>query len=460
MLAHKHICALLLTAIVVGATFGAAAAQRPAQQPERLFIPANQPALADEQLEMAVTRSRSVTIDWSTLQAVRPGDNLQLNLFDDVIIDASIISVSSENNVTTWIGQIGDDPLAQLIMVSSEGVVSGSVSTPDGLYEVRAAGGQVHKIQQIDQSAFPEEMPPVVIGGEQLEAAADQASDAPLDFNDDAGTIDVLVLYTPRARSAAGSEAAIRNLINLAVAETNTSYSNSGITQRLRLVNAQEIAYTEASSMDLDLSYLQGSYDSYMNQAHTLRDTYGADLVSLIVEASQYCGIAYMMDGVSTGFAAYGFSVVARSCATGYYSFGHELGHNMGAGHDWYVDTSVNPYTHSHGYVNVSERWRTVMAYNDECTAGGVSCTRLPFWSNPAVIRYGEPMGVASGTDTSCTYRDRDHPPCDADDHRTLNDTAFTVANFRRSVGGVEPTPTPQPLSSYPVKRYIPFVTH
>jgi hypothetical protein len=277
-------------------------------------------------------------------------------------------------------------------------------------------------------------------------------------MNDDGSIIDVLVLYTPRARSASGSTTAIRNLINLAVAETNTSYLNSGITQRIRLVNAQEIAYTESSSMGSDLSYLQDSTDAYMNQVHSLRNTYGADLVSLIVESSQYCGIAYMMDDVSSYFASYGFSVVARSCATGYYSFAHELGHNMGAGHDWYVNPSASPYTHSHGYVNVAGRWRTIMAYNDECSANGVSCTRLQYWANPGVSRNGQSMGVASGTNASCESGDPDHPPCDADDHRTLNSTANTVANFRQTVGNPAPTPTPRPLSNYPYKRYLPFL--
>ena len=35
------------------------------------------------------------------------------------------------------------------------------------------------------------------------------------------------------------------------------------------------------------------------------------------------------MSSLSAGFASSAFSVVEHSCATGYYSFAHELGHNL-----------------------------------------------------------------------------------------------------------------------------------
>ena len=39
------------------------------------------------------------------------------------------------------------------------------------------------------------------------------------------------------------------------------------------------------------------------------------------------------MQGNNPGFAPNAFAVVDRTCATGYYSFGHEMGHNMGLNH-------------------------------------------------------------------------------------------------------------------------------
>ena len=107
---------------------------------------------------------------------------------------------------------------------------------------------------------------------------------------------------------------------------------------------------------------------------------------------------------VGNAFESCAFSVVRRSCATGNYSFGHELGHNMGATHDWYP-MDVGAYPYSHGFVKVTPTapampWRTVMAYRDECLAAGLpDCTRVQYFSNPNV-NYpvgGDAMGVANG---------------------------------------------------------------
>jgi len=125
-----------------------------------------------------------------------------------------------------------------------------------------------------------------------------------------------------------------------------------------------------------------------------------------------------LMSTVSSSFSRSGFSAVSRRCAIGNYSFGHELGHNMGARHDVYVDSATTPYAYAHGYTYpaAASPWRTVMAYDDACKAVGTSCTRIPYWSNPSLSRGGAAMGDST-----------------ADNHQTLNNTAYTVANFRAS---------------------------
>ena len=79
------------------------------------------------------------------------------------------------------------------------------------------------------------------------------------------------------------------------------------------------------------------------------------------------------------------------------------------------------------------------MAYGDQCGALGFNCARLLYWANPTRIAPAPypamPMGVPAGTSTACTAGNRFNPPCDADDARTLDNTAFTVANFRQTVG-------------------------
>jgi hypothetical protein len=378
----------------------------------------------DRSSEPAIVRSRYVSLNLGWLagpdgSAPNPkaGATLPLNLFQDLSLTAVLDSVEVNPGAGfTWLGHVQGVPLSQVTLVVSGEIVVGNIALPQGFYQVRYAGDGVHAVYEIDQSAFPDEMKPIPV---ELPGGATAEPDAGIQA-DDGSVIDVLVVYTGAARAAAGGTTAIRSLINLAMAETNTSYANSLVNQRLNLAHAAEVAYGETGDVFADLQALQGTSDPYMGNVHSLRDTHAADEVVLIVEnGGPYCGVAYLMTSVSTSFASHAFAVVARDCATGYYSFGHELGHNMGALHDWYVDSGTSPYAHAHGYVKKTSGWRTIMAYNSECSDSGFYCSRLQYWSNPDVTYGGLPMGVPEGVARA------------ADNRKTLNKTAFTVANFR-----------------------------
>lgn len=71
----------------------------------------------------------------------------------------------------------------------------------------------------------------------------------------------------------------------------------------------------------------------------------------------------------------------------------------------------------SHGYVDVAARFRTIMAYNDQC-GSLVFCTRIPFFSTPSQTHNGSVMGTASASDNA----------------RTLVQTGNTVASFRAAL--------------------------
>jgi peptidyl-Asp metalloendopeptidase len=90
------------------------------------------------------------------------------------------------------------------------------------------------------------------------------------------------VVYTPVARATAGGTTAMSALINLAVLETNTAYLRSGVIPRLGLVHQQEVNYTESTSFSEDLDRLTNPSDGFIDTVHALRNTYGADMVSLL----------------------------------------------------------------------------------------------------------------------------------------------------------------------------------
>lgn len=57
----------------------------------------------------------------------------------------------------------------------------------------------------------------------------------------------------------------------------------------------------------------------------------GADMTTMIVENTAYCGMAWVItDPTSTSQASSAFSIVSYTCWNGYHSMAHELGHNMG----------------------------------------------------------------------------------------------------------------------------------
>jgi hypothetical protein len=98
------------------------------------------------------------------------------------------------------------------------------------------------------------------------------------------------------------------------------------------------VIYTETGDMHADLNCITSKTGGCLDNVHSLRDTHNADAVSFWVEdGGSFCGLAWGMPIVSPLFESFAFSVVDRECATGNYTFGHELGHNMGANHDRYV---------------------------------------------------------------------------------------------------------------------------
>jgi len=211
----------------------------------------------------------------------------------------------------------------------------------------------------------------------------------------------------------------------------NQTFANSGIVQRIRLVHSAEVNYNETGSFETELDRLQEPADGFIDNVHALRNTYGADTVSLWVETGNYCGIAYVMTTTASSFADNAFSVVRRDCATSSHAFAHELGHNFGALHnheDNDITAPLYPYAFGYQQRYTPPYFRTVMAYS---CAPPIDCLRTPYWSSPIAFYNGQPTGIADPAANS------------ADNARTLNNTRTIAANWRQAIGsiqGISPT--------------------
>lgn len=111
-----------------------------------------------------------------------------------------------------------------------------------------------------------------------------------------------------------------------------------------------------------------------MDDVHAARDASKADVAVLIVADRANCGYASVYAS-----AARAFSVVSENCATGYFSFVHEIGHNAGNLHNPEATSNMRPYRFGHGSLFPGRRERTVMSYDsdDDC------CVRRPQFSRP-----------------------------------------------------------------------------
>jgi hypothetical protein len=362
---------------------------------------------------------------------------ITLNLFEDEIaLGIHDRTVHTGAHGFVWLGHVDGEPLSSVsLSVVNDAVVGDITIAPGRQYLIRplAGGGQV--VIAVDPTSYPSERDPSepVLSPESVRKAALSSVNT-----DDCGRIDMMVVYTAAARVGAGSADAMLAQIYLAIEETNQSFINSSINTRVRLVHTEEVSYTESGNILTDRNRLQTAADGFLDNVLTLRNTYGADVVTMLVEnGGGYCGISNIMTTVSTAFAPFAFDVVARNCATGYFSFGHELGHIAGFRHDWYVDdTNNSPYTYNHGLCNPAGSWRTIMAYNNGCVANSANCTRIQFWSNPAVNYSGSATGVAAGTSTACTAGNASNPACDANNALAFNNDACAVANFRATSPG------------------------
>src|SRR5262249_35082290 len=148
-----------------------------------------------------------------------------------------------------------------------------------------------------------------------------------------------------------GGTAAIQAQAQLATDQGNTSYANSNMYMSLRLLHTQEVSYDETNDdFDVHRDRERDPSDGYMDNVPTLRDTYGADMVSLFVnddDGGTTCGIAYCTPDDSS----YAYQVCNWDCAVSNFSFQHEFGHLQGSAHNREdAGSGCNEYSYSYGW--------------------------------------------------------------------------------------------------------------
>jgi len=378
---------------------------------------------------MRTHRSRFVEIDQSVLFApVNGARRLALDLFADAQFEVQEQrSYWSEDGTTfSWIGKIAGMERGHVVLAVTGDIVSANINTDNNaFYWIRRASGKVHSVQQVevDRKFFRNDtrVPDGVVPVGQPDDEKDHARAAnPERAAGETAFVDVLICYTPKAKNAAGGEQGILNRIQLSVTETNLAYANSNVKVHIHPVKIIEVNYNESAGIDQALDDIRDNGDGKMDEVHSIRNQYGADLVALFIEDrvsnSGIAGLAFIMQTVNTSFASHAFSVTEQYWAPGpLYAFPHELGHNMGSAHDRANASNPGAYPYSYGYQNrVGTPFATIMAY--DCT--DIDCPPIPYFSSPLISYAGRPTGLTTD-----------------DNARSLTNTGPTVANFRSSAG-------------------------
>ncbi|KAI2505404.1 Metallo-peptidase family M12B Reprolysin-like [Fragilaria crotonensis] len=415
-----------------------------------------------------IKRRRSI-VDLSGLQLGDSAQDVDVQLMSDEQLQTlRMRRANTENDpFESWYGRDTKTGNHLTIVKSTtnwgETVTTGSMHGQNGtVYQIRTLANGAVVAEEIKQEMFNKELDGVRThvkgGGGDIDPETIDAIDGLPGGGrrglrnerrlDSSSQLDVMVLYTKGAMcSAAGfstggtctatpqNVATIEGIIALAVAETNKAFELSGIPTEFRLVKAHyDASYNDyATSWESTLGYLRNNGDGRLDYVHAMRDQYGADFVTMLVDTDGYCGIGYLP---SSPRAADAFTLVHWDCATGYYSFGHEIGHNMGCNHD--IKNAGSRSGYNYGYQDPSARFRSILAY--DCSKK--SCPRVQYYSSPNLSYLGSPLGTAT-----------------ANNALVIRNNLAAFANYRQSINqqpvSSAPTaaPTAMPTTKAPTSR-------
>lgn len=297
-----------------------------------------------------------IDLDTAKLFAVdQRNAKLELNIAPERVLTLSHERVlQGSDGARTWVGQAkavsGDFSAGTAYITELQGHVYGTVSTGETTYEIVGRPGETAVVRdlaakglQIKISLRNDAVIPPVLGPriEELPLSADRRKVMPAPQV----TIDLMIVYTTAFTTRHGAGAGVTTRLNNLVAQANDSYLRSEVGITLRLVRAEETAYTNSNNNQIALTDITNG-NGVFGSTPSARNTYGADLVALVRPyddaAHNGCGLAWIGGYQQTSLLSqYGYAVISEGSDVGGSgvfcldkSFQHELGHNMGLMHD------------------------------------------------------------------------------------------------------------------------------
>jgi len=230
---------------------------------------------------------------------------------------------SIDPNGYHYISSDGDEA----IFTIDKGKIYGSLKTVAGRNFALEEGISSYTWEEFDVDSFPEELDLdddsslYVMPVEHDNELSDVLEDRHVVKDEGAiATYSVMVYYTKDFKRSTKN---IELFVKQVLAETNQIYANSKVPIRVKLHCLEEATINDSDYRNL---HTFGNMKGWRN-TEKLRNS--ADAAVLLVRDHKYCGAAWR-NTVKNGRTV---SMVKKSCALGYYSFGREIGHNFGLHH-------------------------------------------------------------------------------------------------------------------------------
>ena len=381
------------------------------------------PSPAAEQEDTSLCRVRRLERPAQEKRPVHfaPQERLAYTFFEGNAYTAAVRRVSVGHGGVQVVESLSEDGSVAVISVYTpggerheardmkRGRVCLAVSQPDGTFEVR----EYDLTLQRHLSGEPPAIPPGVEPAPLIRGETDHT------------TIDLMIVADKSARSWANKNHAggLEAVAYAAVARMNLALANSGIACTVRLVRIYEPDYTYTGGPDGMSGLLTNLQlnNGTLNDVTTLRNHYGADLVTMFVDTGHEQGTTGI--GYSFGYgSAYAYSVCSIRSVNISHTMSHEVGHNFGCGH-----SKVQAGGPGGGYRTYAAglhftgtdgvNYHTVMAYNFDGHTS-ILYTGCDYFSTPLKTYQGVSVGDAE----------------DADNARCISETMATIAAYREAI--------------------------
>ncbi|KEY85108.1 M12 family metallo-peptidase [Pseudomonas capeferrum] len=286
----------------------------------------------------------------------------------------------------TAASEIDNDPFYYLSLVREGDKLVGDVVVEGKRYRLTSISPGLHALIQVDETKLPPEAEPLV---DSKASARDNTAGRVAQSAH--STIRVLFLTTNQRRARNPNyKAELAQALNNA----NQYMKNSDVQITYQLAGYYDGDYDEAGRTHTQQLGDIRTAKPYSDRVLSERERLGADLVVQYSTVSSVCGVAWR-----PAFKANAHSLV--SCLG---SLAHEMGHNLGATHNWEEGDSAGapPYMYGYRYTG-TPRFRTQMSY--DCSGG--SCPRIAYHSNPRLTYQGIPLGTAANHDVARRFNER-----------------------------------------------------